>query len=181
MQFRTTDEVSHGAREVFLLIRDDMPSLVPYLADVEEITVLERRENADGSVFILNRWRGSQDKVPRVAQKFLKPQTLTWKDHATWYEQGPPRAQWRLEPTIGASLFECTGTTSVLEAGEGRCKIQIEGDLRVYPEKLPGVPKLLAGSLRGTIEQFVVNMIVPNLQGMARGVQGYFDDKKAGR
>ncbi len=177
MEFTTKDAVSHPQRAVFELIRDDMPALVPYLGDVEAITVLERRENADGSVFILNEWRGSQDKVPQVAQKFIKPETITWKDHATWFAEGPARAEWRLEPAVGGSLFECTGTTSILDAGEGRCTIAIKGDLRVYPERLPGVPRLLAGKLRGTVEQFVVSMIVPNLQSMARGVQGYFDDR----
>lgn len=91
----------------------------------------------------------------------------------------PPRAEWRLEPTIGGRLFECTGTTSMLAAGDDRCRIKIEGEINVYPDRLPGVPRLLASRIRGPVEQFIVNMIVPNLQSMARGVQAYFDAQKA--
>ncbi|RMG09016.1 MAG: hypothetical protein D6731_20685 [Planctomycetota bacterium] len=170
------DDVGHPADQVFHLIRDRQPELVPYLSDVESIEVLEREDLDDGQVRIVNMWRGSARSAPAVVQKFLSPDLLSWKDHATWYPEGPPRAEWRLEPKIGSSLFECTGRTAIVAADEG-CRIEISGDLSVYPEKVPGVPRLLAGRLRSKIEAFVVDMIVPNLQTMARGVQNFLDDQ----
>ena len=147
--------------------------------DVEEIVVLEEERRPDGTLRLVNLWRGSANKATKVVQKFLSPELLSWKDHAVWHED-PRHAQWRLEPKIGGSLFECSGKTSVLEVAPGRCQIKVEGDLRVYPERLPGVPRLLAGRLRSSIESFVVDMLVPNMQTLARGVQAYFDDLKAG-
>ncbi|MBL4844364.1 MAG: hypothetical protein JKY65_02455 [Planctomycetes bacterium] len=178
MRFECVDDVRHSAAEVFILIRDEMPSLVPYLDDVQEIVVTARREEGT-SVHITNLWRGSSAKAPKVVQKFLSPDLLSWKDHATWHEGEIRYATWRLEPKMGGRLFECSGKTSILEINEGSCQIQIQGELRIYPERLPGVPRILAARLRGKIESFVVKMLVPNLQTMARGVQAYFDDVKA--
>jgi hypothetical protein len=62
----------------------------------------------------------------------------------------------------------------------GGVQVKIDGDLNIYPERVPGVPRLLAGKLRSKIEAWVVDMIVPNLQTMARGVQAYFDDLASG-
>lgn len=176
MRFQCEDEVRHPVSEVFALLRDDMPSLLPYLDDVDEIRVLEREERGE-AVYILNEWRGSPAKAPQVVQKFLSPDVLSWKDHADWYESGPPRAEWRLEPKVGGSLFTCSGKTSLIEQ-DGGTLIRIEGTMAVYPERLPGVPRILAARFRGRVESFIVGMIVPNMQTMSRGVQAYFDDQK---
>jgi len=172
------DEVRHPAGRVFLLIRDEMPSLVPYLDDVQEILVTNRREEGS-TVHITNLWKGSADKAPKLVQKFLTPELLSWKDHATWKEAETCFATWRLEPKVGGRLFECSGKTSIRTTSPEGCEIHIQGDLRIYPERLPGVPRLLAGKLRGKIESFVVNMLVPNMQTMAGGVQNYLDDLAA--
>ena len=181
MQFQCLDDVSQPAQKVFELLRDHQQDLVPYLNDVEEIIVLERKDQDGGKVNIINLWRGSNAKAPAVVQKFLSPDLLSWKDHAVWHTEPPLRAEWRLEPKIGGSLFECDGVTTMLENGEGACKIQVKGDLRIYPERMPGVPKFLAGRLKSKIEAFVVRLLVPNLQTMALGVQAYFEDKASGR
>jgi hypothetical protein len=181
MLFQCIDEVRHPVETVFHLLRDDMTSLVPYLSDVEAIEVLECKDLGDGKLNIINLWKGSSAKAPRMIQKFLTPDLISWKDHAVWHSEGTRHAEWRLEPKHGGSLFECTGTTRIEEKSPGVCQIRIDGDLRVYPERLPGVPRILAGKLRTRIESFVVAMVVPNLQTMATGVQAYFDDKASGR
>jgi len=176
MDFECVDEVGYPLDDVYRLIRDDMTAIVPYLSDVEEIKVLERKEEPNG-LRLTNLWRGSVSAAPRVVQSFITQDLVTWNDHAFWPNDRKV-AEWRLEPRVGGKLFDCSGTTAVIPGlREGTCKLQIRGRLNVYPERLPGVPRLLAGTLRGKIEGFVVGMIVPNLQTLARGVQGYFDDK----
>lgn len=176
MDFECTNDVGHPADPVLRLIRDDMPSIVPFLKDVEEIRVLERKEEP-GGVRITNLWRGSASAAPSIVQKFVTPDMVTWTDYAFWRHERQ-QAEWKLEPRVGGRLFECTGTTTVLAgARDGACRIQIRGRISVYPERLPGVPRLLAGTVRGKIEEFVVGMIVPNLKSLSVGVQGYFDAK----
>jgi hypothetical protein len=180
MEFECTDDVGHPGDDVLTLIRDDMPAIVPYLNDVEEIKVLEKKDEP-GGLRMVNFWRGSVSKAPSIVQKFLSPDLVTWHDHAFW-PTGQRRAEWRLEPRVGGKLFECTGTTTVIAGkDEKSCRIQVRGKLNVYPERVPGVPRLLAGAIRSKIEGFIVSMIVPNMQTLAHGVQNYFDDKKAGR
>jgi len=184
VRFENVDQVGHPIESVFHLVRDEMPKLVPYLNDVESIVVETFETRADGKIECVNVWHGSDGKVPALVRKFLKPDALCWTDYAVWTDDAsdrPRRAEWRLEPRIGANLFTCTGTTSVIPDGEGACQIKIEGDLQVYPERLPGIPKLLAGKVRGKIESFVVALLVPNMQTMALGVQNYFDDEQSGR
>lgn len=178
MRFEAVDEVRHPRERVFHLIRDDMTSLVPYLPDVDVIEVLERRDEP-GKVVIVNLWRGSQDRVPGAIKKFISRDTLSWKDHAVWDSEGR-HADWRLEPHVGKGLFECSGRTTVLPGADDRsCRIQIQGELRVYPDRLPGVPGFLGRSIGGTVEKFVVDMLVPNMRKMASGVQRYFDERPA--
>jgi hypothetical protein len=176
MDFECTDEVGHSGEEVYHLLRDRQEQIVPYLADVEEIKVLERTDEP-GGVRLVNLWRASMDQAPSVVRKFLTPDLVSWKDHAFW-PAGERRVEWRLEPRVGGNLFECTGSTTILPgARDGTCRIQVKGRLGIYPERLPGVPRILAATIRSKIESFVVSMIVPNMQTLARGVQGYFDDQ----
>lgn len=176
MDFECTDDVGRPGDAVYELIRDRMESIVPYLADVEEIRVLERKDEP-GGLRLVNQWRASMDQAPSVVRKFLTPDVVSWKDHAFWPKDAR-RAEWWLEPRVGGKLFECTGTTTVLPGPtDATCRIHVKGKLGIYPERLPGVPRLLAGAIRSKIESFVVSMIVPNMQTLARGVQGYFDDQ----
>jgi hypothetical protein len=179
MDFECTNDVAYPLDAVHRLVRDDMPAIVPYLKDVEEIRVLDRKDEPTG-VRITNLWRGSASAAPSIVQRFVTPDMVTWTDHAFW-RNDRPQAEWKLEPRVGGRLFECTGTTTVLPgAREDACRIQIKGRISVYPERLPGVPRLLAGTIRGKVEEFVVGMIVPNLRSLSVGVQGYFDAKRKG-
>lgn len=175
MDFTCSDTVTHPAEVVHGLLRDDMTKILPYLPDVAAIEILTREDEERG-VRLVNLWRASETAVPKVAKAFLKPEMLTWKDHALWLH-AERRAEWRLEPNVGADLFTCSGSTSVVPADDASCRIDVRGTLEVYPERVKGLPRLLAGKMRSTIESFVVRMIVPNMETMARGVQGYLDDQ----
>jgi hypothetical protein len=181
MQFQCLDDVAQPAQKVFELLRDHQHDLIPYLNDVDEISVLERKDLDGGKVNIINLWRGSNAKAPSMIQKFLSPDLLSWKDHALWHSEPPLRAEWRLEPKIGGTLFECDGVTTIEPNGDDACRIRVDGNLRIYPERMPGVPKFLAGRLKSKVEAFVVKLLVPNMQTMALGVDAYFEDKASGR
>jgi hypothetical protein len=55
MRIDLSDPIPLSVEEAFLLLRDDMPSLVPYLDDCESITVTQRKEEGD-AVSLVNRW-----------------------------------------------------------------------------------------------------------------------------
>lgn len=159
--------------EVFHLLRDDMPALVPYLHDVERIVVLERVEQGD-TVRLVNLWQGSLAKVPGPARPFVTAELLSWNDHASW-STAKRQATWRLEPRVGGRIFTCEGTTTVQPdpTDAGRSRLALEVELEVYPERVPGVPSLLARKLRGPIEQTIAGQVRPNLEHLAASIRAY--------
>ena len=170
MKFQVSDAVPLTPDQLFTLLRDDMPDLVPFLHDVEGIDVLQREENGD-DVHIINLWRGSNSTVPSAARRFIKPEMLSWKDHAHWSTERR-EASWRLEPHVAAGIFECTGTTRVVVEGD-HARIEIQGDLQIHADRVPGVPRLIARKLRPTIEQAILKQIQPNMENMAVSVRAW--------
>lgn len=159
------------AGTAFHLLRDRMPELVPFLHDVEEIRVLEREEG-EGVVRILNLWQGSMERVPGPARPFVSPELVSWRDHATW-TTSRMEAAFRLEPRVGADIFTCAGTTRLHPDGAERSLLRLEVDLEIHPERVPGVPRLLARKLRGPIEQTIAGQVRPNLENLAGSIRAW--------
>ena len=65
MKFEVSDPIPFALDDAFLLIRDRMPTLVPYMRDTESIEVISRTDEGD-QTFIVNRWTASQDRVPKM-------------------------------------------------------------------------------------------------------------------
>ena len=170
MKLTISEPVPLGAEEVLHLLRDDMPKLVPYLYDIDRIEVTERREEGD-EVHIVNLWFGDMDKVPGAIRRFAKPELFSWTDYATW-SASKRQASWRLEPRVGARAFECHGTTNLVEDGDG-ARIDMDINLDIHPENIPGIPKFIAKRLRPQIERAIEKQITPNLRNLAVSIRRY--------
>ena len=99
MKFQCIDEVGHPLEKVFGLLRDEMTLLVPYLNDVEGIEVTEREDLPDGQVRIVNLWKGSNAKAPRMVRKFLSPELICWKKRRLKRRMVSWRESWRCRLT----------------------------------------------------------------------------------
>ncbi|MBN93505.1 MAG: hypothetical protein CL928_05445 [Deltaproteobacteria bacterium] len=175
MKINVAEPLPLSADEAFHLIRDDMPSLVPYLYDVERIEVVDRSEEGE-KVHLVNLWYGDMEKVPKPVRRFVKRDLMTWKDHATWTDHDRC-AHWRLEPRMGGGVFDCTGTTQLVPDGD-TCLLKMDIDLDIHPERVPGVPKLLARKFRPLIEDTIVKQITPNLRNLAISIRRYVDARE---
>lgn len=176
MKFQVADPVPLSAEAVFLLIRDEMPKLVPFLHDVDRIEVAERKEQGD-TVHLLNLWFASQDKVPGAVRKMVPAEVFSWKDHASW-TASTRSATWRLEPRVAGRFFECSGTTRIEEIGPQQCRVAMDIDLQIHADKLPGVPSFLANRMRPEIEEMVGKLLTPNLRNLAAAVRRYAESRK---
>ena len=174
MHLHISDPLSLSADEALKLIRDEMPTLTPYLNGTESITVLERSDDGDETK-IVNRWQASGEQAPKALRPFLKPELLSWLDHANW-SAAERCARWRLEPTFGAALFRCSGVTTIHPRGE-QSTLSIEVDFEVYPERLPGVPKLLARGIRGQVERFIGELLTESLRELSQSVERYVAER----
>jgi hypothetical protein len=176
MKLVISEPVPLGAEEVLHLLRDDMPALVPYLYDIDRIEVTERREEGD-VVHIVNLWFGDMAKVPGPLRKFAKPELFSWTDYASW-SSAKRQASWRLEPRVGARAFECHGTTTLVDADEG-ARIEMDINIDIYPENIPGIPKFIAKRLLPQIERAIEKQITPNLRNLAVSIRRYAEAMKA--
>jgi hypothetical protein len=132
--------------------------------------VTERREEGD-QVHIVNLWQGDMSRVPGGVRRFVKRELFSWTDYATW-TTATRSASWRLEPRIGARAFDCSGTTALIEDGEG-CRLEMDIDLVIHPGNVPGVPKFLARRFQPQIEAAIRTQIEPNMKNLAVSVRAY--------
>jgi hypothetical protein len=175
MKLTVSEPLPLPADEVFHLLRDHMPRLVPYLYDIARIEVTDRKEEGE-TVTLINHWYGDLASVPGPVRKFASQDLFSWKDHATW-TTSTRSASWWLEPRVGGRVFECRGTTSVREAGEGS-SLHMDIDLQIHPEQVPGVPKILARRFAPQVESAIAGQLTPNMKNLAVSIRRYAADVK---
>jgi len=179
MHFAFDETIHHPIERVYPVLRDRLPAMVPFLESVESIEVQTRTEEGDGRLRLLNIWQGSTSQAPSAVRPFMSRDMLRWKDHAVWND-AEKRVEWRFETFHLDRLFDAHGANTFTPAEGGATRIEIAGTLEVYPERVPGVPRLLARRLAPRIESFVIGLITPNLAQLPRAVQAYLDREAEG-
>ena len=175
MNFEVSDPIPFSVEDAFFLIRDRMPSLVPYMKDTESIDVQDRQENGD-EVKIVNRWQASANQIPKALQSLIKPEYLSWMDHATWSTE-KKHAEWRLEAMGSNRLFSCSGITSIrTHSDPNQSYLVIEVSFEIHPENIPGVPTFVAKRLTGQIEKFIGDVLQTNMRQLSKSMTQYAQD-----
>jgi len=173
VEIRNDTVLSHPRERVYLTYRDRLPELIALLPNVEYVRVLDRREDGE-TVFLLNEWK-AKGEVPDVAQRWIKPEMLRWKDHATW-RGARWEVDWRLEMAFLQDRVRVSGTNRFVELGPARTRLELRGDLAIDAAGLPGIPRLLAGKVGGIVERFVLALVQPNLVKTAEALQRFLDE-----
>lgn len=181
MHFRKSSRVACPADVVLDIMMNRLHEVVPFMPNVDRIDLLERQDLPDGRVRIIRRWQGSVDILPAALRPFIPTEALSWVDSALW-APAEHKVDWTF--TAGFSrLYQCSGT-NYFEPDprdpRGSTCIRLTGSLEIYPERLPGVPKLLAASLKPRVERFVVGLLTPSLTETAAGLQKYLEARKSG-
>ena len=178
MEFDSESLVSHPAQAVLDTMIERMEDIVPFLDTVEGIEVISREELDGGRIRIVRRWQGSESSAPPALAAFVTPEMLSWVDTAVWVPE-EFYVDWSIE-TCMSDLYTCGGRNSFGPAPsdpDNATLMRVKGSLTVYPDKVPGVPGFLARRLAPQVEKFVVNLLKPNLMDVAKGLQGYLDDR----
>jgi hypothetical protein len=151
---------------VFATYRDRLAELLPYLPNIRKLDI-KQREEREGEVYLVNEWAGGGE-IPAVARSFLSESMLSWTDHATWKE-ATFVCSFRTDVHAFPGALLSSGYNRFVENGAGT-RIEFRGQLTCDASKVPGVPKLLARSLNGTIEKLFVGKIGENLVGVGEGI-----------
>ena len=170
-----TDTVDYPLEQVYETFRDHLAELQPYLPTIDGIEVESYERVDDDTVKIVNVWTAADSEVPKLAQKFIKPEMMKWTDRATWKDD-EFMCFWEMEVGFLQEAISCSGKTVYSKSGE-RTKVHIQGDLKVDAKHIPGVPRLVAGKVGDTVEKFVVKMITPNMTEVNRGCEKYLDQQ----
>jgi len=174
MQFTSSQVIPFPVDEVFVLVRDRLQDLVPYLPNVVKI-VLESRQESDGRVVsVRNRWYGKAD-IPRAVGKLVDPEKIAWVDIATW-DSEEKSCRWEIQPMFFRDHVTCSGVNRYLPQGNST-RLEITGDLTVQTRGVPGVPRVLAGKISGQVEKFIVKLLTPNLDSLAQGVTRFLENR----
>jgi hypothetical protein len=174
MQFQFTDEIGYPRDVVFATHRDRLAELIPYLPNVASVAVRERVEDG-GVVRLVNDWAGSSDDVPRLLRGLVKPEMMTWTDRARW-DGAAWRCDWETQINWLPDAVTAKGFNLFFDEGD-RTVIKVTGDFIVHPDKIPGIPSIVARGAAPTIEKWVLGLLEPNLKRSNRAVEQYLDDQ----
>ena len=172
MKIEVKDTIDHPVDVVFTKYRDNLEELVEFLPNIEEIKVSSRTDKEGGITELINLWK-AKAKLPKIAQKIIKPHMLCWEDHVTWTEK-EYRCDWTIIPAVFTDSIVCKGSDIFRAKGENSTEVCIEGSFELKPSGLP-IPRLLAKSVIPVIEKFVVTLVKPNLKQVNQGLRRYLD------
>src|SRR4051812_10592160 len=150
MDIKTDVTLPYPRELVFATYRDRLEELLPYLPNIRALSVAKREDREGGDVYLVNRWTGGGD-IPSGARSVIKESMLAWTDHATWRPKDFV-CSWRTDVHAFPGALASSGTNTFVEVSENGTRIEFRGALTCDASKVPGVPRLLARSINGTIE-----------------------------
>ncbi len=173
MKIEVDDVIPYPRTLVFRTLRDEMSKLVPYLPNVDEIVVKEREVKGEGKVRLVNWWNASSE-IPTVARAIITPDMTNWTDYALW-DEASWTCDWRQETSFFSDRILCQGRNTYTEEPGGRTRLAIRGELTIDVKGIKGVPRLMAPTVGGAIEKFVVTLITPNFKRLGQGLLRYLE------
>jgi len=176
MEVEHTDYIEAPVEQVYLLVRDQLPSLAAYLPNIKKIERLSL-EDVEGSAFhrIVNRWYADVD-VPFLFRPFLPVDLFSWKDVAHWDDEAHS-VSYVLESFFANDLFSATGTNRFVAKGTGT-ELHVTCQVKIHGDRVPGVPAAMAAKVTPIVEKLIEKMLAPNLTSLGTGLKAFLKKKK---
>ncbi|MCO4795439.1 MAG: hypothetical protein KC493_17090, partial [Bacteriovoracaceae bacterium] len=112
--------------------------------------------------------------VPGIVKSFIKPEIFCWKDDANW-DDDSHSVDYSLESFLANDRFDAKGKNSFTSVSENETELTISCKVTIYPEKVPGVPRLLAKKVAPAIEGLIEKLLAPNLSSLGDGLNQYLE------
>lgn len=174
MELKSTTVVNAPLEVVYSLVKDELTKIVPYLPNVESIEVLEKSDQ-DNVTNVTNKWFAKAE-IPGAVKKFIKPEIFSWKDVAVW-DNEKHEVKYSLQSFLANDLFDADGHNIFKAIGDDQTELTINCSVKIYPEKVPGVPRLLARTVSPAIESLIEKLLGPNLSSLGQGLNDYLKEK----
>ena len=173
MEIHNDTVLTHPRELIFHTYRDRLAELVVMLENIESMEELERREEGE-TIHLLNEWK-AEGEIPGVAKRWIKPEMLRWKDHASWHHDRW-MVDWRFEMAFMKDRVRVGGTNRFVELGPNRTRLELRGALNIDTAGLPGLPRILSKRAGPVVERFVLALVQPNLVKTAQALQQFLDE-----
>lgn len=158
--FRTLVVLKRPWQELWVTMRDHLPEFAGQVADIAAVHELERTQDADGGVRIVNRWQ-SRQQIPPAFRAMLQIEELVWVERNRWHEG---TCTWTIEPDLLGECVTCSGETVFTPAMAGQgTRVSFSGELEVKPglrDRLGNMAPLVSGFL----EPLATTLIPRNLR-----------------
>ena len=174
MEVSVSERIDRPIDDVYTLVRDNLDKLIPYLPNIDKIEVKKHAPQGESRVEVINHWYGKVD-IPGMLKKFLSPDIFSWKDVASW-NNDETAVEYQLESFLANDLFDAKGKNFFIDNGDGTTQLKITCSVKIYPEKVPGIPRLLAKKVTPMIEGLLEKLLGPNLTSLGSGLQKYFQE-----
>ena len=165
--------INRPLEEVYELVKNDLDKLVPYLPNIRKIEIKEKTQTEQG-IHIVNYWYAIAD-MPSLLQKFLKPEIFSWKDIADWNDEYK-KVDYTLQSFLANDLFDAIGTNTFTAVSDTQTQLHLKCEVKIYPDKVPGVPRLLAKKVTPLVEGLIEKILTPNLTSLGKGLNKYFEN-----
>lgn len=161
MRFSVTERIAFSRDRVFTIYRDELAVLLPGRGSVATIETLEvRREGAQ--VHSVKRWTAATHGVPASIVNTFPAGAFQWRDTSTW-DEATWEVRWAHRHERWAEAMRAEGTNR-FEDDDGETLVHLEGDLRLHPERVPGVPDGIGRALTPTLERLLVGQLRTTLR-----------------
>jgi|SRR5262244_1644171 len=172
--FKSIAVVKYPLALVWTTVRDRLPELVPLMDDIDSVTVVERIQDPDGTVRLVNLWQAKL-QIPPMLTSVIRPDRLAWTDRAEWRSERY-ECHWRIEPQFLPDQTQYAGMTRYEAAIGGRgTRVTFEGQLDVPTRGLLDSSLLLEGALAKGVESVVTTLIPKNFQKLAQTLSIFLD------
>ena len=168
------ERLEYHPDHVYEILWKRFTDLPAHLPNVESITHLSSHDHSELHQQTEHRWCADRAVVPGFARPFIKPNVFQWIGHAHWRHDAR-QVDFHFLSDVFKDLYECKGQFLVGPHAEDEqhTHIVIQARLDIFPERLPGVPRWLAGKVGNLIEDLLMDRIEPSLAALPHAVTQY--------
>ena len=174
MELEHTDIIKADIDKVYKLVRDDLSEIAKHLPNIKKIERIQYNSRKKQSTEIINQWHADVE-LPKLVKKFISDDILSWKDTAKW-NNDKKTVQYKLESFLNDDLFEAYGKNYFISKGNSETILKITCTVNIYPEKIPGIPRIFSNKVKPLLERIISTMLKPNLTSLGIGLKNYIHE-----
>lgn len=170
MQIRHNALIPFPIADVYSAFLWRMSELPPWLPGIQRIDVTRFETPAEHVAHVDYKWHVDSAVVPPLLRPFLREHMDHIRSSTVWCAQRRV-VDFEFFHEDYRELFDCRGTFTLVELAADSMRIDIDAELRPYPERVPGVPRWLARKGLPLIETTIGNIIRPSLLALPTALQ----------